>query len=313
MSNDISLLNTPSTPDFLREAGGFKDDLAGGLHGGFGVLSFKGKTWATNNGGTRRVITRPGEDDTPASSIEVVIVKANDMLSKVYYKSGYVEGADTKPDCYSHNGISPEADAVSPQSAKCATCEHNVWGSRITDNGKKGKSCADSRRLAVAPIGNLDDVMLLRVPAASLRDLAEYSKSLSARGIPYFAVRTKIGFDVSVAHPKLTFKAMGFLEEHEFRKVKELRSDTLVEQVIGKEFSGAVEFSGDKSTTAPAQSAIKQTAKPVDEPEVVEAKKKAAAPVAAKPKAEKPIEDAVVTEVDSLGDELDAALAELGD
>lgn len=40
----------------------------------------------------------------------VVILKAGpagDKLSKVYYASGYTEGSDAKPLCYSNDGIAP--------------------------------------------------------------------------------------------------------------------------------------------------------------------------------------------------------------
>src|SRR5690606_11680321 len=108
----------------------------------------------------------------------VVIVKANPNLSKTFYKNGYEEGSAEKPTCYSHDGLKPAADAAEPQASACLACPHNVWGSRVTENGSKGKACQDYRRLCVVPSGQLDRPMLLRVPAGSLKDLVAYGDML---------------------------------------------------------------------------------------------------------------------------------------
>jgi outer membrane biosynthesis protein TonB len=44
---------------------------------------------------------------------------------------------------------------------------------------------------------------------------------------------TKIGFDHTIASPKLTFKAVAFLSEEQFKEVQKLRGSDLVAQIIG--------------------------------------------------------------------------------
>jgi hypothetical protein len=177
-------------------------------------------------------VTKPGEDD-PAASLEVVILKANPHLSKLFYANGYEEGAAEKPTCYSNDGVAPAADAQEKQATKCAICPHNQWGSRVTENGSRGKACTDLRRLAVAPIGELELPMLLRVPAGTLRDLANYADLLNRRKAPYQAVVTKIAFDHTVAHQKLTFKANRWLSEEEAEIVARTLEKDVINQIVG--------------------------------------------------------------------------------
>lgn len=242
MSNEITVFDEADMsqlPAHLQGMAGQNDDLSGGVSQGYAVLSYKGKTWALSQGGNRTIIMRPNSVDEPASALEVVIVKANPHLSKVYYPGGYVEGSDAKPICYSNDGHGPAADAVQPQCATCAGCPRNAWGSRITENGSKGKECSDSRRVAVVPSGDLGNPMLLRVPAATLKDLAAYADMLSRRNAPYCAVVTRIAFDPSVAHPKFTFKALRWLSADEAAKVAETLDMDVIGHITGTAERGA--------------------------------------------------------------------------
>jgi hypothetical protein len=207
------------------------DALTAGVNASFPTLSYKGKTWHVVQGDNRQLITN--SEGEPRMSIEVVILKANPHISKIYYEGGYVEGSSEKPSCYSHDGITPAVDAVVPQASKCATCPRNVWGSRITDMGAKGKECSDSRRLAVAPAGDLGNPMLLRVPAGSLKELVNYAELLNRRRVPYQALVTKVAFDTTVAHPKFIFTPLRFLEPNELNEVTNTLQLDVVDQVVG--------------------------------------------------------------------------------
>lgn len=261
------------------------DDLSNGVGGGYPTLSIKGKVFHIVRGDDRTLVSKPDDPDEPATSLEVVIVKANPALSKVYYEGTYVEGSDAKPLCYSNDGIKPAADSEQPQANSCVTCPHNQWGSRVTDNGGQAKACADSRRIAIASVGQINDPMLVRVPAASLKSLAQYNDLLKKRGVPYQAVVTKMGFDHSVAHPSLTFKPVGFLDESGMKQVAEMVETDLVKNIIG---TGTTR--GASSPKLEAQTVTKTTAapaKPAAKP--AEEAKAEAAPVekpAAKPAAQ---------------------------
>ena len=274
-----------SVPGFLAETFGLNNDLLVSGGGGFPTVSIKGKVFTLKRGDEKTLITTPGTTpDTggePARHLEVVILKAGpagDKLAKVYYEGGFTEGSEDKPLCYSNDGVAPSINAQKPQCKTCAACSHNAWGSKITESGGKGKECSDSKRLAIAPAGQINDPMLLRVPAASLKALTAFGQTLAKRGVPYQAVVAKIGFDYSVAHPALTFKPVGFVDEGTLGEVKDMMDSELVKRICGEIEDAFVQDddTGEK---------FEQAAKPKKAEPKPEAK---AAPAAKKPAVVKP-------------------------
>lgn len=209
-------------------------DLISTVSTGFPVVSIKGKIFAIVRGGDRTTMMNPKDPDSPATAIEVVLLKGNKGVSKVYYAKGYQEGGeDQKPDCYSNEGVKPEDNSKNPQSKQCSTCTHNQWGSKIGDNGGKGKACQDSKRLAIAAAGLLNDPYLLRVPPASIKALSEYAAALQKRNLHYSQVVTRIAFEAEAATPKLTFKAMGYLPEAAYNEVRAVVDTEVVASILG--------------------------------------------------------------------------------
>lgn len=234
-------------PAYLKQAQVANELAANVSGGGFPVMSIKGKVFTLVRNGDRETLMNPNDRDEVATSINVVILKANPNLSKVWYAKTFVEGSDAKPDCFSNDGIAPDPSVEKPVHKKCSTCPKNEWGSKITDDGKKAKACQDSRRLAIASPDEIDSPILLRVPPATLKPLAEYGSELAKRNIPYSAVITKVGFDREVASPKLTFKPVGFLSEEQYAQVQAVVSEDVVASILGKPGEAAVPENGDLS------------------------------------------------------------------
>jgi hypothetical protein len=212
--------------------------------------------------------------------------------AKNYYKSGYVEGSDDKPSCFSSDGKRPDSDAQEPQAKSCAVCPHNQWGARINDNGKKVKDCQDHKRLAIASPSALNDPLLLRCPAGSLKALAQYGSLLAKRGVKYFGVLTRIGFDYTVAHPALTFKPVGLLDAKSYKIVEAARDSEIVADICGSNFVLPTVTVSDEpaQAEAPAQAEVaKPAAKPAAKAKESKAKAELESMVdtlAAAPKAE---------------------------
>jgi hypothetical protein len=297
-------------PAYLKQVdvAALNADLTAHAGGGFPVMSIKGKVFAVVRDGERKVLTNPKDPDSAATAIEAVIIKANKGTSKVFYLKGYdpESSEKQKPDCYSTTGVEPAADAKTPQSKKCATCPHNQWGSRITDKGtSKGKACSDTVRLAIAPGGQINDPMLLRVPPASIRGLGEYGQMLAKRGVAYNMVLTRIGFDMEAESPKLTFKPVGILDDASFEQVREMMDSDTVRDITGGSLNTAIDAVAqadvNESTAAAeaaetavtkAKTASKSKTVTTDEVETAVAAAEKAAPKAekAKPKPT-PVED----------------------
>jgi len=203
-------------------------DLTQGVMAGFPTISYRGKVWRIRKGGEETNYVDQNGD--AVQSLEFVLAKANPVFAKVFYKAAFEEGATAAPDCWSADGIKPDTNVKEPVCKTCAACPNNAWGSRVSDSGKKGKLCADRRRVAVVGPQDLTDngiecqKFLLHVPAGSLKGLSEYAeKVLKPKGIPYYAVVTRVGFDATQAHPVLTFKATRYLTEPEARSILTIR------------------------------------------------------------------------------------------
>ncbi|MGB8344039.1 MAG: hypothetical protein WCD86_04095, partial [Ktedonobacteraceae bacterium] len=203
----------------------------------FPVISIKGSRFHVSRDGEKTLIMRPKttatDPDEPATFIDVTIL--NIQKAKTFYEDGYVDGAAEKPDCFSNDGITPDSSVAAPQCSTCALCPQNAWGSGTNDKGEAtaGKACSDVQRLAVAG-GDMSDPLMLRVPPASLKNLAEMSKVLSKKNIPINGVITRVSFDPAASSPVLVFKPIGFLDAAGFAKAQSLMTDDLVLAIVGK-------------------------------------------------------------------------------
>lgn len=290
MSNIIPF-DSGNLPAYLKAGNrvAINDDLTAHAGTGFPVISIKGKVFAVVRDGERNVLPNPKDPDSPATSIEVVLVKANKGTSKVFYAKGYQEGSENvKPDCFSNEGTKPDASVANPQAKTCALCPHSQWGSKIGDGGGKGKACQDSVRMAIATPEMINDPYLLRVPPASIKSLGEYGKMLAKRGVGYNMVVTRVGFDMEAPTPKLTFRPTGLLDDATFAKVQEAISSDTVRSILGG--AAAAEVMEDEEAELPTYTP--PAAEPVAEKPVV------AKPAAPKPKAAAKPAPVVESEVD---------------
>jgi hypothetical protein len=161
--------------------------------------------------------------------------------------------------------------------------------------------------------------MLLRVPPATLKNLAEYAKLLANRGVTdYAAVVTKIRFDRDEATPKLTFQPVGFLDAAQYAEAQKVAISDAVDNIIGVAANAAafeqaiVPTAEDKElekAIAPARAAIEKASTQVEDAPAPKPKAAVKAPVAE-------VEDAPKVKVPkaaTIVDDLDSLLAGLDD
>lgn len=255
------------------------DEFAGGVTSGFPVISYRGRTWRIRKGDEEQVYLN--EQQEAIQSIEVVLLKSNPMPSKVHYDAKYTEGDQSPPRCWSANGVKPDDGVIKPIAPTCAACPNNVWGSKITDEGKKARACSDVRRIAVSFMHQIEeaaagtreekdiDVLLLRIPPATLNPLKDYAeKVLKPKGVAPFVLITRVGFDTDVSYPKLTFKAFRFLSETELNVAMKLRDGEDSRRILNEALENVPPDDGEGTTTgpvevagAPAQAPAEATAK----------------------------------------------------
>lgn len=213
---------------------------AGGIKAGsWSRISIGGAKFAIKEGGESTLICDPTNPDLPKMQLELVCVGHNPMVSKTYYKGKWVEGDKDEPDCSSDDGIRPDDHVVAKESPSCATCYQNTWGSRINENGKQVKACADNKRIVVLRAEELDgSAYELSIKPSSLKDWAGYVKDLNTRGIPISAVVTLVYFDPTVTYPKLLFKFGRYLTEQEIADVNERKEGEDVKLIASPRRTG---------------------------------------------------------------------------
>jgi hypothetical protein len=160
--------------------------------------------------------------------------------------------------------------------------------------------------MAVAPAGQINDAMLLRVPPASIKALGEYGQMLAKRGVGYNMVVTKVGFDVQAESPKLTFSAVGLLDDEGFAEVQEIAASDVVSNILGSSVMAAVAAEAaapaeEAEEGAPAPKPVAKP-KPAAKPVVEEAEEEVPAPKpVAKPKAKPaPVVDDMDLDLDGI-------------
>lgn len=217
------------------------ENLADGIGSSYGVLNYRGKVWSIRHRGEKKNFVRP-DDGTPSGYLDCIILQQAPVKSKSYFKkfdpNGSSEGE--RPICSSLDGVTPDADVMTKQAEACAICPRNVW--KTDENGRKGRECQDYKRLAVLLLPTVSKAMFgealmepvfLRVPPASLNNLALLGEQMAGQGYHFSTYVTRINFDPAESHPKMVFKAVAPLSDREAPIVLKLRNDPICERIIG--------------------------------------------------------------------------------
>jgi hypothetical protein len=223
---------TPLMVKRRQERGSRNLILAEGVGESFPVVSLRGGKWHIKWQGEETLL----EDarGRPLQEISVVILDAG-PISKQWFESQYVNekvSHGRAPDCFSMNGVKPESQSPKPQSATCAPCPHNIWGSagrenKATVEGKgRGKACSDGRRLALMlppgmVAGREKEITpaLLRIPPTSLKPLKNYGRELDGMGLDFDMVVTTMSFAGDATQPVVVFERESVLSEEEYQVV----------------------------------------------------------------------------------------------
>ena len=174
-------------------------------------------------------LVEDGVETTVGVTLDTIIVGANPRVSKVFYAKQFDASAtDVRPDCWSNDGLKPDASVNAPVHSQCADCPHNVLGSKILPSGAKSKLCADQRHLAVVAAADPTKVYSLTVPVSGMKALREYFKELGNFGVGPEEAITELGFDDQASYPKITFKLKGYVPEKAIVRVDQmLESDSV--------------------------------------------------------------------------------------
>ena len=170
--------------------------------------------------------------------IDACIIDVNEHLSRVYFAGAYDPNAEgVRPDCFSDNGVGPSLTESAPQALSCTPdptgqfgCKWAVWGSKISQLGKKIPACSQKQKVALL-IPGYNIVFLLAIPPNSHGPLREYTEHCKGHGINMADVLTRIYFKADEVGT-LCFQGLAYIDEPtaELRQAawNEKKTDSLV-------------------------------------------------------------------------------------
>lgn len=267
MSNEISLFQQ-SVPDYIKEVK--QDDLTKSLGGTTG-----GKRISIRGSVFRMVVGGEEIAKNEKRSMNIVVVNGTKHVSRKFYAGAYVPGENAAPDCWSNDGIAPDASIESAQHHNCEECPQNIKGSGQGDS----RACRFEKRLAVVLAddigGNVYQMLLPSKSYFGKGDLdkmpfEQYAKYVASQGYNINMIVTEMKLDSDSDTPKLTFKPVGFLNKEQWEVAKTQGNTPEAKSAVVQ--TAAQADSKPKAIAAPA--AVK--AAPAAQPEVAEPTKKAA-------------------------------------
>jgi hypothetical protein len=280
-------------------------------------LSYEGKVWTISaNGEKTKLMKRDADgDEMPVGVMRVVVLDYAKRRGRAYYEGSYDPSKVSMPQCWSEDGVAPDAAVREPQSSKCDTCPLAAKGSKVTDAGKAVSACSQHRMLAVVPAAKMD-MTPLRMKIAVTSDYDKESPELDKEGWFAFsslldflrsknightaAMVIKMKFDPNVAYPKVKFSPDRWLEKAELETVAPVAKSDEVKKLLAQTFT-VNGVDGTRRDEAEEPEAA--------EPKLSEqAKAKPPTTRTAKPKAEEPKPAPKATVVDDDDYDLNAAL-----
>ena len=185
----------------------------------------------------KRIVSGEQIGKAVPNQLDVIVVDWLAEPSRKFYAAAYDKDAKaTLPDCWSNDGVAPEAGAKSKQANSCAACPKNVKGS---GTGGKGKACRYERRLAVLVAGDPSgDVYQIAIPGASLFSdndgsiygFEGYKKFLFANYEALDTDVTRIIYDSEADTAQVGFNAIRHLTEIEAAFVDAAQDDPETER-----------------------------------------------------------------------------------
>ena len=223
MSYEIIPFQANKIPEHIRNAG--QSELTKRLKKGSSL-----KRISIRNGVFRCIVGGEEVAKNKDGYMDIVIVNVSEDTNRTYYKSSYDPNAEaaTAPDCFSPNGITPDASLEAPMAKSCAECPMNIKGS---GSNSTTKACRYFRRIAVALATDVDSgVYQLVLPAKSFLgkgDAAhmpfnQYLQYVISQNFSIENLITRMSIDDDADQPTLIFQAVGYPSPGMVKKIAEL-------------------------------------------------------------------------------------------
>lgn len=224
-------------PDYLKNVE--VDEMTRSLAGG----SIGSKRISLKGGAFRLVVGGKEIARNDNNSMNVVFVAGNPKVSRTFYGSAYDPKVIVPPDCWSNDGIVPDPSSEKPQHTSCEGCPQNIKGSAPNNS----RACKFKQRLAVVLADDISgDVYGLELASKSIfatspdihgMGFQQYVKYVAAQGKNLNNLVTEMKFNKDGSVATLTFKAVKYLEQHEWQTAVAKGKSSEAKQAIKMSFS----------------------------------------------------------------------------
>ena len=267
-------------PDFLQQAG--VSDLTKQLAGNSGV-----KRIVPKNGIFRKVVGKE-EMGKVKGSMNAIIVNASAHVGRIFYvKQWSPDSEPTSPDCFSNDGVTPDAGSANPQASRCDSCPQNIKGSGMGNS----KACRYSRRVAMVleeDFGTSLEGTVYQMNLASKSLFGDgsgdntytfenYTKYLANNGKSLDYVVTQLSFNEDNDNQSVLFSPTRFITKGEYEVTSKVAAKPEVQKMVTMTPYQA-DMSGRQKLEAPEPKAKAEADEAVPEPTKRETKAKAAEP-----------------------------------
>jgi hypothetical protein len=172
--------------------------------------------------------------EVPEKYLDVCFVDRSELVCKQYYENDYVDGSNEPPTCWSANGVAPSIEAITPQSATCATCEWNARGSDVSKiSGKAIKACRDEKWTAVILPKYPAMVFQFRVTPGSFKAWKGYTDKFKGQQTDLSDVVTRLAFEKG-KNGVLTFEATAYIDETLFNAREAATIEKKTDVLVGR-------------------------------------------------------------------------------
>jgi hypothetical protein len=179
--------------------------------------------------GTFKLVVGGEEMGKIKGDLNAIVVNAAPKVGRIFYAKAWSPDAEpTAPDCFSNDGMTPDAKAVNRQSHNCNDCPQNVKGS----GQGQSKACRYSRRIAVLleqDFGSTLEGQVYQLNLASKSLFGDnvgdaftfenYTKYLSSNGKSIDYVVTRISFNDENDNQSVLFNPVRYINRTEYEAV----------------------------------------------------------------------------------------------
>lgn len=183
------------------------------------------------------LVSSEGRTQTPNPlKLHFVTLGAKAPEGRTYYEGAYDPENSSMPDCFSYDGVTPDARGPKRQAEACGSCKQSMWGSATSKlTGAMVPACRTHKDIVIKVMG-VEGAWLLRIPPASIKkqwaplvkrieDVAKVEQAKHGKSTMTMLTTVVESVFDDDAQGVLNFRPLGYLSQSEAPAVIALAED----------------------------------------------------------------------------------------